>query len=116
MQDRPKISAAMPKRRYRIGQYSATLLADIDSADARAYRYILAFVPEGQREPRLYVCSESAMATDQPQRCHLRVISETLSDVVDSDPRWADAEQFAEQALRLGAQALGLSQLEVVAL
>ncbi len=116
MQDRPTIKTAIPKGRYQIGDYSATLLTEIDSPDARAYRYILAFVPDGQSVPRLYVCSESAMDPSQPRLCHLRVISEMLSEVVDSDPRWADADVFAEQALDIGAQALGLSKLGIVKL
>lgn len=116
MQDRPAIKTAIPKGRYQIGDYSVTLLTEIDSPDARAYRYILAFVPDGQREPKLFVCSESAADPGQPRLCHLRVISETLSEVVDSDACWADAEVFAKQALELGAQALGLSQQQIVKL
>ncbi|EIC21056.1 hypothetical protein [Thiorhodovibrio frisius] len=116
MQDRPTIKTAIPKGRYQIGDYSATLLSEIESPDARTYRYILAFVPDGQREPRLYVCSESAADPAEPRLCHLRVVSETLSEVVDSDARWADADVFAEQALELGIQALGLSKQQAVKL
>ncbi|WPL17184.1 hypothetical protein Thiowin_02180 [Thiorhodovibrio winogradskyi] len=116
MQDRPTIKTAIPKGRYQIGDYSATLLSEIESPDVRAYRFILAFVPDGQREPRFYVCSESAADPSQPRLCHLRVVSETLSEIVDSDPRWADADIFAEQALELGAQALGLSKQQIIKL
>lgn len=116
MENRPSIKTAIPKGRYQIGDYSATLLTEIDSEDARAYRFILAFVPDGQREPRLYVCSEAAGDPAQPRLCHLRVVSETLAEVVDSDARWADADVFVEQALELGIQALGLSRQQMVKL
>ena len=53
MQDRPVIRTAIPKRRYQIGPYSASLLGEIESGDARAYRYILAFVASGKREPEV---------------------------------------------------------------
>lgn len=116
MQDRPTITTAIPKGRYQIGDYSATMLTDIQSPDARQYRHILAFVPDGQREPRFYVCCESATDPASPRLCNLRVVSEALSEVVDSSERWADADAFAEQALELGVQALGLSRQQIVKL
>lgn len=116
MQDRPTITTAIPKARYQIGDYSATLLSEVQSPDARSYRYILAFVPDGQREPRFYVCCESASDPARPRLCDLRVVSEALTEVVDSSERWADAEAFADQALELGVQALGLSKQQIVKL
>ncbi|MBK1648599.1 hypothetical protein [Rhabdochromatium marinum] len=116
MQDRPTITTAIPKGRYQVGEYFATLLSDIQSPDARTYCYILAFVPEGQREPKLYVCSESGGDPAHPRCCNLRVVSEMLSEVVDQDECWSDAEVFTEQALTLGTQALGLSRQSVIKL
>jgi hypothetical protein len=116
MQNRPTITTAIPKGRYQIGDHSATLLGDIQSPDARAYRLILAFVPDGQREPKFYVCCESAGDPAQPRLCHLRVVSEMLSEIVDTDTRWADADLFVEQALELGVQALGLSKQQIMKL
>jgi hypothetical protein len=116
MQDRPTITTAIPKGRYQIGDFSATLLTEVQSPDARRYRYILAFVPDGQREPRFYVCCESSADPANPRLCELRVVSEALSEVVDSSERWADADLFAEQALELGVQALGLSKQQIVKL
>jgi hypothetical protein len=37
-----------------------------------------------------------------------------MSEVVDTDDRWGDLDTFAEQALKLGQQALGLQQASVV--
>ncbi len=111
MQDRPQIRTAIPKRRYQVGRFIATLLGEIESGDDRAFRYILAYVRQGSQEPELFVCAEQ---TPPPERAEggyrLRVIGEVLSDVVDTDDCWGDLETFAEQALKLGAQALGLQR------
>lgn len=117
MQDRPQIRTAIPKRRYQVGDYAASLLGEIESSDPRAYRYILAFVPLGHKEPDLYVCAEpTTPAEGTPGLYRLRVVSESLSEVVDTNARWGDLETFADQALKLGAQALGLQREQVVQL
>lgn len=112
MMNRPLIQTALPKRRYRVGTYDATLLGDIESGDARRFRLILALVPTGQREPVLYVCAEEVGPADG--RLHLRVISEVLNEILDTDARWADPEAFAEQALKIGTQILGLQEAPAV--
>lgn len=117
MQDKPIIRTAIPKRRYQIGDHSATLLGEIESGDARAFRYLLAFVPLGQREPTLFVCAEITPPREVEQgRYRLRLISEALSEVMDSGDRWGDLDTFAEQAIKLGVQALGLQREAVVRL
>jgi hypothetical protein len=117
MQDRPVIKTALPKHRYQIGDYSATLLGDIESGDAQRYRYILALVPMGEHEPTLYVTSQPAPPERRAQGDYdLRVISESLTDVLDTGDRWADSELFAEQALDLAQQMLGLRNQQVVKL
>ena len=117
MQERPLIKTAIPKRRYQIGDFSATLLGEIESGCERAFRYILAFVQLGKVEPSFYVCVEPAPPAESAGgRYRLRVINEVMSEVVDSDDRWGDLEAFAEQGLRLGTQALGLQQEQVLRL
>lgn len=117
MQDRPQIRTAIPKRRYQVGDYAASLLGEIESGDQRVYRYILAFVPLGRKEPELYIYAEPTPPAERAQGAYqLRVASEVLSEVVDRDDRWGDLETFATQALKLGSQALGLQREQVVQL
>lgn len=117
MQRRPSIRTALPKRRYQIGDHAATLLGDIDSGDAHAYRYILALVPMGEQAPVLYVTSEEAPPERRADGGYdLRVVSEGLTDVLDTADRWGDLEQFAEQAIDLAQQVLGLSNQQVLKL
>jgi hypothetical protein len=113
MQERPVIHTAIPKRRWQIGDFSATLLGDVDSGDARRYRWVLALVPMGDREPSLYVTAEETPPADRAAgRYHLRVISDSVTDVMDTADRWADLDTFAEQALDLARQVLGLGTQE----
>jgi len=114
MQDRPEIKTAIPKRRYQIGDFGATLLGDIESGDARRYRYILAFVQLGQAQPSFYVCAQPASAGKDSYA--LSVINEVMSEVVDTADRWGDLDVFAEQGLKLGVQALGLQQERIARL
>lgn len=117
MQERPKIKTALPKRRYQIGDHAATLLGEIESDDPRQYRFILALVPMGEQEPVLYVTSEPAPAERRGQGAYdLRIISEGLTDVLDTADRWQSLDQFADQALDLAQQMLGLRQHQVVKL
>ena len=117
MQDKPIIRSAIPKRRYQIGDHAVSLLGEIESGDARTFQYILAFVALGKSEPCLYVLSELSPPREADLgRYRLRLVNETLSEVMDSDDRWGDLETFAEQALKLGIQALGLQREAVVRL
>lgn len=115
MSSMPVIRTAIPKRRYRVGDYSVSLLGEIESGDGVGYRYIMAFVPDGQPKPTFYVCAEkNRPGSDAAYR--LRVVSSAMSEVVDQDDRWGDLDAFAEEALKIGRSALGLSQDQPVRL
>ncbi|QGU31625.1 hypothetical protein [Thermochromatium tepidum] len=117
MQERPIIKTAIPKRRYQAGRYTASLLAEIESGDGRSYRYILGFVAQGQVEPALYVCSEPTPPSERAEGAYrLRVVSEVMTETLDTDDDWGDLDRFAEQALRVGIQMLGLPESGIVRL
>jgi hypothetical protein len=117
MQERPIIKTAIPKRRYQVGRHVASLLGEVESGDGRSYRYILAFVPQGQGEPVLYVCSEPTPPAERADGAYrLRVVSEAMTETLDTDDGWGDLDRFAEQALKVGTQMLGLPESGVVRL
>ena len=117
MQDRPNIGTAIPKRRYQVGDYSATVLGEVETSDPRQYRYILAMVPMGQRTPTLYITCEATPPRESAQgNYHLRLINEAMSEIMDTADQWGDLDAFADQALKLAAQALGLQREQVVRL
>jgi hypothetical protein len=117
MEQRPAIKTALPRHRYQIGDYGATVLGDIDSDDPHAYRWILALVPMGAQAPSLYVCCQRAAPERAASGAYdLRVVSEAITDVVDTADHWGDLDSFSEQALDLACQVLGLKQEMIVKL
>jgi hypothetical protein len=117
MQERPNISTAVPKRRYQIGDYAATVLGEVESSDPRHYRYILALVPLGQRAPSLYVTCEATPPKESAAGAwRLRLINEAMAEVMDTADRWGDLDSFAEQGIKLAGQALGLQREQVIRL
>lgn len=114
MQDRPRITTAIPRQRYRIGRYAAILLGEVESGDGRAYRHLVAFVRQGSAQPDLYVYAEEASPGERSGgRFRLRLVSEALSETLDTGDGWADLDLFVEQALALGIQTLGLGRERV---
>jgi hypothetical protein len=108
--DAPKITTAIPQRRYRLGGYSAVVLGEIESPDAARYRYILALVREGESKPSFYVTSEKNPRAKAAAGSHcLRVISSALREELESSDRFADLEGFSAAALEVAAQTLGIS-------
>lgn len=111
--ERPGFSTAIPKRRYRYGDYSAVVLGDVESAGPAQYRYILAIVPEGQSDPILYITSEKNKRIDAAEGSHrMRLLSDSGVTDLDSSDRWAEEELFASQALRVVSSVLGLTAEE----
>jgi hypothetical protein len=111
MSNFPKIQRAIPQGRYQYGDYAVSLLGEIDSGDGRDYRFVAAFVREGEAQPRLFVVSERLPPGQRERGSHaLRVINSAMDEVMDVDDRWSQAEPFIDQALQLGAQLLGLEQ------
>lgn len=114
MQDRPAIKTAIPKHRYQLSDYSATVLGDIETGDGRRYRWILALVPMGETQPSLYVCCEFGRSAEG--RYDIRVVNETMSEVVDSADHWSDLEAFSEMAVDLSKQVLGMQNEQAMKL
>jgi len=107
----PKILTAIPQQRYQYGDYGVTVLGDIESGDERVYRYVAAFVREGDSQPQLFVVVETLPPGQREQGSHaLRVINAAMDEVLDVDARWANMSNFVDQALQTGSQMLGLEQ------
>jgi hypothetical protein len=104
----PVIRTAIPKRRYRVGDQNVTLLGEIDSGDGISYRWIMAFVQDGQARPGFYVCVEkNRPGSDAAYR--LRVVNAVMSEIVEQSDALGDLDAFADEGLRLGKSALGLT-------
>jgi hypothetical protein len=107
----PKIQTAIPQHRYQYGDFSVTILGDIDSGDARDYQFIAAFVREGETEPKLFIAAERLPPGQRDAGSHaLRLINTAMDEVMETGNRWGRLEEFTGQALEMGAQLLGLEQ------
>ncbi len=109
MSDFPIIKRAIPLQRYRVGEYGATLLGEVESGEAVDYRYILAFVEEGEAKPTFFVCCEKNPSRETEGAYRLRVVSSAMSEVLGASDAWKDADSFVSEGLKLGMQALGLT-------
>jgi len=110
--DAPKIQTAIPKQRYRLGDYTAVVLGEIESGDGRRYEHILALVREGETKPSFYVTAEKNPRSRVQEGSHcLCVISEHFTEELGSSDRWRDVDAFAGEALALAAKVLGLGEV-----
>ncbi len=105
--DRPKITTAIPQRRYHYGEYGATVLGEIESSDPPNYIFILAMVKEGDSEPSVYVICDRRRRGDFAYRMHL--VMDGFNEVMGESDDWGNLDAFCEFALQVAAKALRLS-------
>lgn len=105
----PKLTTAIPKRRYRLGEFSLVLLGEIESPARPPLRYVLAVIAPGAAEPHLYIVSQQSPVEVRDQGSHqLRVISADGDQVLGAQDRWKELEAFAEQGIKMVRQRLAL--------
>jgi hypothetical protein len=104
--DRPKITTAIPQRRYQFGEYSVTVLGEIESTDPPNYTFILAMVKEGDSEPSVYVICDRRRRGDSAYR--MRLVMAGFNETMGESDDWGDVDAFCEFALQVAAKALGL--------
>ena len=77
---KPSISTAIPKKRYKFGAYTIVVLEEILSNDEIEYEYLLAAIKDGHNEPEVFITCEKASATEVSKGSHIvRVFAEQLS-------------------------------------
>lgn len=108
MLNKPDIKRAIPQRRYKFGEFTVVVLGEIESGDARNYRYILAVVRDGDPEPGIYLTCEGTGR--QPYQ--LRLVMRDGNQVVAEDPRFADLEMFVATGIDMLRQILNLGDEE----
>lgn len=108
MHNKPKILRAIPRRRYKFGEFTVVVLGDIESADALDYRYIMAVVRDGDPEPGIYLTCEAGRGNQR----QLRLVMRDGAEVVAEDPVYADLEVFCTDGLAMLQQILNLGDEE----
>lgn len=113
MENKPDIKTAIPQQRYQLGQFSVTILGDIETGDANDYRYILAVVHEGNPEPGLYLtCEPAPQEARDKGHWAMRLILPDGAQVFAADDAWDDIDAFARDGLAAVQQLLQLTDEE----
>ena len=105
MIEKPAIATAIPRRRYRLGEFTVTVLGDIESKDGRNYRHIAAIIKGQDPEPGMYITAEQGGSG----ALDLRIIMHDGTEVVDSSERWRDLDEFVDEAIRIVSLVLKLT-------
>jgi len=111
--ERPNFRTAIPKRRYRLGEFTITILGEIDSEEIVEYQYILAVVREGDSQPGMYLTAEKRQAGQKRMSDYeMRLIMQDGTQVVGTSEHWKELEIFAKDALQMVQTILNLQDEE----
>ena len=102
---KPVISTAIPLRRYRFGEFTLTVLGDIESPDAVSYRFIMAVVQGEDPEPGLYVTAEQGAGED----ISMRIMMRDGDEVIGHSGLWRELDGFVDESIRIVSRVLNLS-------
>ena len=94
----PHIQSALPRKRYQFGEFSITLLTDIQSNDCENYVYILAAIRDGSTQPEVYITCE-AITLDEKPTYRVRLRSDQQEHIISTESHWGNEKKFCEFAL-----------------
>ncbi|MCG6886586.1 MAG: hypothetical protein LJE74_05205 [Proteobacteria bacterium] len=106
--NKPAISTAIPKRRYRLGEFTLTVLGEIDSSDGIDYRYIMAVIQGQDPEPGLYITAELP-AGSAGKVLDMRIVMHDGSEVIGQDAQWRRLGAFTARSIDIVSRVLNLS-------
>jgi hypothetical protein len=107
--NKPGIRTAIPKRRYRYGDFTVVVLGDIESSDGIDYQYIMAVVKGVDTEPGLYVTAEKSGGTGQKSDYTMRILMRDGAEVIATSPAWGELKAFVQEGLEIVGDVLDLS-------
>lgn len=111
----PVIKTAFPKRRYKYGEYTVTLLTDITSDDEISYLYLAAVVKDGYSQPEVYITCE-ATSDDSPTQFRIRVVTDNEEHIISEGTEWKQEQAFCDYALQGIQQMFGLDDEQAIQL
>ena len=103
---KPGFKTAIPKRRYKLGEFTIVVLGEIESSDGIDYRYILAVVQGQDPEPGLYITAEKSVAPAGGYS--MRVAMKDGAEVIGSSADWGSLDPFVDEALGVVSRMLNL--------
>lgn len=102
---KPAIQTAIPVRRYSYGEFTLTVLGEIQSGDAIRYAWVMAVIQGQNPEPGLYLTAERAAGSGYD----MRIIMQDGEQVIGHSEQWSDLDVFVEEAVKVVSQVLNLS-------
>lgn len=108
MENKPSIQTAIPKQRYKLGEFTVILLGDIETSDAADYRYITAVMQEGDPEPGIYLTCEKQKGGEYA----MRLVMRDGSEVLETSSEWRDQEAFMQDSIQTVQKLLNLTDEE----
>jgi hypothetical protein len=108
---KPGIVTAIPRRRYRLGEFSLVVLGEIESNDDRDYRYIMAVVQGDDPQPGIYLTAERNREAGHGGY-DMRLVMRDGEDVIGSSADWDELDAFTDEAIRIVSQILNLGDEE----
>jgi len=106
--NKPGIGTAIPKRRYRLGEFTLTVLGDIDSSDGVDYCFIMAVIQGQDPEPGLYITAERP-AGEKHKQLDMRIIMRDGSEIIGQSAAWSQLDAFVEEATGIVSRVLRLT-------
>ena len=103
---KPAFKTAIPKRRYKLGEFSIVVLGEVESDDDINYQYILAVVRGQDPEPGLYITAEKAAVPGDGYS--MRVSMRDGAEVIGSSAQWGSLDPFIDEALGIVSRVLNL--------
>jgi hypothetical protein len=105
----PGILTAIPKRRYKYGEFSVVVLGEIESSDGIDYQYVLAVLKGSDPAPGLYLTAEKAAGMGAEPDYTMRIIMKDGAEVLARSPVWGELDAFTREGLEIVSDILGLS-------
>ena len=107
--NKPAIVTAIPRRRYKYGEFTVVVLGDVESRDGIDYQYIMAVVKGTDPLPGLYVTAEKVGGTGPQPGYTMRILMRDGAEVIATSPAWGELDAFAQEGLEIVGEMLDLS-------
>ena len=103
--NKPAFTTAIPLRRFRFGEFTLTVLGEIESSNSIRYTYIMAVIQGENPEPGIWLTAEQC----DDATYEMRLIMHDGEEVIGQSEQWDDVNTFVEEAVKVVSQILSLS-------
>jgi hypothetical protein len=103
--NKPGIATAIPVRRYRFGEFTLTVLDEIESSDGIHYAYVMAVIQGQDPEPGIYLTAEELAGAGYD----MRIIMHDGEEIIGHSEHWNNLDVFVDEAVSIVSRVLNLS-------